>query len=75
MDSSLTTIAAPTIASNISGGELVIKWLGSAYALALGSLLVIGGRLGDRYGQRHTFLIGLAGFTLRPQGRFSAGAV
>jgi MFS family permease len=64
MDSTLTTIAAPTIAANIGGGELLIKWLGSAYALALGSLLVIGGRLGDRYGQRRTFLIGITGFTL-----------
>jgi len=64
MDSTLTVIAAPTIAANLGGGELLIKWLGSAYALALGSLLVIGGRLGDRYGQRRTFLIGITGFTL-----------
>jgi EmrB/QacA subfamily drug resistance transporter len=64
MDATLTMIAAPTIAANLGGGELLIKWLGSAYALALGSLLVIGGRLGDRFGQRRTFLIGIAGFTL-----------
>jgi MFS family permease len=64
MDSTLTNIAAPTIAANLGGGELLIKWLGSAYALALGSLLVIGGRLGDRFGQRRTFLIGMTGFTL-----------
>ncbi len=64
MDATLTMIAAPTIAANLGGGELLIKWLGSAYALALGSLLVVGGRLGDRFGQRRTFLIGIAGFTL-----------
>lgn len=63
MDSTLTNIAAPTIAANLGGGELLIKWLGSAYSLALGVLLVVGGRLGDRYGQRRTFLIGIAGFT------------
>ena len=64
MDSTLTVIAAPTIAASLGGGESLIKWLGSAYAMALGSLLVIGGRLGDRYGQRQTFLVGIAGFTL-----------
>lgn len=64
MDSTLTMIAAPTIAANLGGGALLIKWLGSAYALALGSLLVVGGRLGDRFGQRRTFLIGISGFTL-----------
>lgn len=64
MDSTLTNLAAPTIAANLGGGESLIKWLGSAYALALGSMLVIGGRLGDRFGQRPTFLIGIAGFTL-----------
>ena len=64
MDSTLTTIAAPTIAANLGGGELLIKWLGSAYSLAMGVLLVIGGRLGDRHGHRRVFLIGIAGFTL-----------
>ena len=64
MDSTLTTIAAPTIAAHLGGGELLIKWLGSAYSLAMGVLLVIGGRLGDKYGHRRVFLIGIAGFTL-----------
>ena len=68
MDATLTMIAAPTIAANLGGGELLIKWLGSAYALALGSLLVVGGRLGDRFGQRRTFLIGIAGFTIASAG-------
>jgi MFS family permease len=64
MDSSLTNIAAPRIAADLGGGETLIKWLGSAYALAMGVLLVIGGRIGDKYGHRRTFLIGMAGFTL-----------
>jgi len=64
LDSTITTIAAPTIVADIGGGPALIKWLGAAYALALGTLLVVGGRLGDKLGQRRLFLIGMAGFTL-----------
>jgi EmrB/QacA subfamily drug resistance transporter len=63
IDSTVTTIAAPTIVRDIGGGETLIKWLGSAYALAMGVLLVVGGRLGDRFGQKRLFLIGMTGFT------------
>jgi EmrB/QacA subfamily drug resistance transporter len=64
MDSTITNIAAPTIVREIGGGEALIKWLGASYALAMGVLLVVGGRLGDRYGKRRMFLTGIAGFTL-----------
>src|ERR1022692_1104188 len=64
MDSTITNIAAPTIVRDIGGGESLIKWLGASYALAMGVLLVVGGRLGDRYGKRRMFLVGMAGFTL-----------
>ncbi|RIJ77041.1 DHA2 family efflux MFS transporter permease subunit [Nakamurella silvestris] len=64
MDSTITNIAAPTITADIGGGQSLIKWLGTSYALALGVLLVLGGRLGDRYGKRRMFLIGMTGFTI-----------
>lgn len=64
MDSTITNIAAPTIVRDIGGGQSLIKWLGASYALALGVLLIVGGRLGDRYGRRRMFLIGISGFTL-----------
>ena len=54
MDSTITNIAAPTIVRNIGGGQSLIKWLGASYALALGVLLIVGGRLGDRYGRPGT---------------------
>lgn len=63
IDATVTNIAAPTIARDLSGGEGLIKWLGTAYMLAMGVLLVVGGRLGDKFGQRRLFLIGMAGFT------------
>jgi EmrB/QacA subfamily drug resistance transporter len=64
IDATVTNIAAPTIVGDIGGGGGLIKWLGASYALAMGVLLVVGGRLGDRYGQRRLFLVGMVGFTL-----------
>jgi EmrB/QacA subfamily drug resistance transporter len=64
LDATITNIAAPTIAAHLGGGPALVKWLGAGYALAMGTLLVVGGRLGDKYGQRRLFLTGMAGFTL-----------
>jgi EmrB/QacA subfamily drug resistance transporter len=63
LDSTITNIAAPSIVADIGGGAGLITWLGAGYALAMGALLVVGGRLGDRFGQRRLFLLGMAGFT------------
>jgi EmrB/QacA subfamily drug resistance transporter len=64
LDATITNIAAPAIVAHLGGGPALIKWLGAGYALAMGTLLVVGGRLGDKYGQRRVFLVGMAGFTL-----------
>ncbi|GGX00120.1 DHA2 family efflux MFS transporter permease subunit [Streptomyces noursei] len=64
LDSTITNIAAPTIATDLHGGDALVQWLGAGYALAMGVLLVVGGRLGDKFGRRRLFLIGLTGFTL-----------
>ncbi|MGW4476884.1 DHA2 family efflux MFS transporter permease subunit [Nonomuraea sp. NPDC004354] len=64
LDATITNIAAPTIAADLHGGQALIQWLGASYALAMGVLLVVGGRLGDKYGRRRLFLIGITGFTL-----------
>ncbi|MET9913149.1 MFS transporter [Streptomyces sp. NPDC006476] len=62
LDATITNIAAPTITRDLGGGPGLVQWLGASYALALGVLLVPGGRLGDKYGHRWLFLLGLAGF-------------
>src|ERR1700722_19654439 len=64
IDSSITTVAAPTIARDLHGGHGLIQWLSASYALALGVLLVVGARLGDKFGARRMFLVGVVGFTL-----------
>lgn len=62
MDATIANVAAPSIVDELGVGGNVIPWLGASYALALGSLLVLGGRIGDKFGQRRTFLTGLIGF-------------
>lgn len=64
VDATITNIAAPSITADLHGGHGLVQWLGASYALALGVLLVVGGRLGDTYGRRRVFLLGLTGFTL-----------
>ncbi|MFF5205275.1 MFS transporter [Streptosporangium sp. NPDC000396] len=64
LDATITNIAAPTIAADLHGGDALVQWLGAGYALAMGVLLVVGGRLGDKYGRRRLFLTGITGFTL-----------
>ncbi|MGO1850739.1 MFS transporter [Microbacterium sp.] len=64
MDATIANVAAPSIVRELGVSENVIPWLGASYALALGSLLVLGGRIGDKFGQRRTFLTGLIGFIL-----------
>ncbi|MGO4648071.1 MFS transporter [Nocardia sp. 2YAB30] len=64
LDATITTIAAPTIAADLGGAAALVQWLGAAYSLAMGVLLVVGGRLGDKFGRRRLFLLGITGFTL-----------
>ncbi|GAA3466081.1 MFS transporter [Nonomuraea roseola] len=64
LDATITNIAAPTIAADLDGGAALVQWLGAGYALAMGVLLVVGGRLGDKYGRRRLFLTGITGFTV-----------
>jgi MFS family permease len=55
-------VALPAIAADLSAGFSAQQWVLSAYAMVLASLLLAGGALGDRYGRRRLFLLGLAGF-------------
>lgn len=63
LDALITTIAGPTIVRDLGGGETLIQWLTAGYTLAMASGLLIGGRLGDIYGRKRVFLLGMVGFT------------
>ena len=59
-----STSRSPPIADDLGADLSQLQWVISAYLLTLGSLLVLGGSLGDLYGRRKVFVIGLTGFAL-----------
>ena len=63
-DSTIVNTALPAIKSQLGGGESAMQWIAAAYFLTLGSFLLVGGRLGDIFGYRRVFLIGIGLFTL-----------
>jgi EmrB/QacA subfamily drug resistance transporter len=64
LDSTIITIAAPTVRVDLGGSTATMQWWSAAYTMAFGVFLIVGGRLGDAFGRRRLFIIGIAGFTL-----------
>ncbi|MQA03354.1 MAG: DHA2 family efflux MFS transporter permease subunit [Streptosporangiales bacterium] len=64
LDGSVVNVALPTIGRDVGGGFAVLQWVLDGYLLTLSALLLLGGALGDRYGRRRVFLIGLVVFTV-----------
>ena len=64
IDSTIVHIALPSIQRDLGASFAALQWIANTYLLALCALLVISGALGDRYGPRRLFLLGIAGFTL-----------
>jgi EmrB/QacA subfamily drug resistance transporter len=64
LDATIVNVAGPSIRRELGGGASSIQWLSAAYTLAFAVLLIAGARLGDIFGRRRMFLLGLAGFTL-----------
>jgi EmrB/QacA subfamily drug resistance transporter len=62
LDGSVVNAALPAIAKDLHGNLADLQWVLTGYLLTLGSLLVIGGSLGDLFGRRRMFTIGLLGF-------------
>lgn len=64
LDGSVVNIALPTLQREMGARFIDIQWVINAYALTTASLLLIGGALGDKYGQRKIFSIGIVLFTI-----------
>jgi len=62
LDASIVNIALPVLGEQLHMNTAALAWVITAYVLAFGGLLLLGGRLADRYGHRRLFLIGATGF-------------
>src|SRR5689334_17602320 len=62
LDSTVVNVALPSIEQDLGGGLAGQQWVVNAYLLVLGSLILVGGRLGDVFGERRVFSLGVAGF-------------
>ncbi|RZT83901.1 EmrB/QacA subfamily drug resistance transporter [Pseudonocardia sediminis] len=64
VDATIVTVATPALLSSLQADVNSVIWVTSAYLLAFAVPLLITGRLGDRYGPKQVYLVGLAVFTL-----------
>jgi EmrB/QacA subfamily drug resistance transporter len=64
LDGTVVNVALPSIRRDLGGGLAAQQWVVDAYLLTLSALLLLGGVLGDRYGRRRMFVIGLVAFAV-----------
>lgn len=64
IDGSVVNVALPVIQRNLGATTSDVQWIVETYALFLAALILVGGSLGDHFGRRRIFAIGIAGFTL-----------
>src|SRR4029079_6903618 len=62
LDSTVVNVALPAIERDLGGGLAGEQWISNGYLLALASLILVGGSLGDVFGERRVFSLGLLGF-------------
>jgi EmrB/QacA subfamily drug resistance transporter len=64
LDGTIVNVALPSIRDDLGFDETSLAWVANAYLLTFGGFLLLGGRLGDIFGQRRMFLIGIVAFTV-----------
>ncbi|MDQ5955249.1 MAG: hypothetical protein QG621_252 [Patescibacteria group bacterium] len=64
LDTTIVNVALPSIRTDLGFSESSLAWVVNAYLLTFGGFLLLGGRLGDLFGHRRLFIIGLTVFTL-----------
>jgi EmrB/QacA subfamily drug resistance transporter len=62
IDGTVVNVALPAIQDDLGGGLAAQQWVVDAYLLTLGSLILVGGSLGDIFGEVRVFVLGVAGF-------------
>src|SRR5919201_1771464 len=64
LDTTIVNVALPSIRTDLGFSQTSLAWVVNAYLLTYGGFLLLGGRLGDLFGHRRLFLIGISLFTL-----------
>ena len=64
LDSTVVNVALPRIGEDLGAETSSLQWILNGYMLTLASLILLGGSLGDRFGRRRVFVIGIAWFTV-----------
>jgi EmrB/QacA subfamily drug resistance transporter len=64
IDGTVVNVALPSIGESLDAGVSGLQWTINAYTLTLASLILLGGSLGDRFGRRRVFLIGVVWFAV-----------
>src|SRR5690348_5363771 len=64
LDATVVNVALPTIGKELNATVAGLQWIVNGYTLTLASLILIGGSLGDRFGRRRVFLIGIGWFAI-----------
>ena len=64
LDASVVAIANPRIAADLNATLSDLQWITDAYLLALAALLIFGGKLGDMFGRKRAFFVGVVGFAV-----------
>jgi len=64
LDTTIVNVALPSIRNDLGFSETSLVWVVNAYMVTFGGFLLLGGRLGDLYGHRRLFLLGITLFTL-----------
>jgi EmrB/QacA subfamily drug resistance transporter len=75
LDGTVVNVALPTIQRALGGGLAAQQWVVNGYLLTLGSLILIGGSLGDLYGERRVFALGVSGFGVASLGAAVAPSI
>ena len=64
LDTTIVNVALPSIREDLGFSQTSLVWVVNAYMLTFGGFLLLGGRLGDLFGHRRLFLLGISLFTL-----------
>jgi EmrB/QacA subfamily drug resistance transporter len=75
IDGTVVNVALPFLQKNLNATAIGVQWVVEAYSLFLSALLLVGGSLGDRFGRRRIFCIGVAVFALASAGCGLSGSI